>query len=560
MWIKKTQPVQAPDWLHNLIETARDRQPEAAPGRSTRYGEAALTKEIMELSRSTEGSRNESLNTSAYSLGQLIGGGELDQGQVESMLLGVALGLGLKQKESRATINSGILSGMQSPRKNPHQEEYIVDLGDQSNQSNQSNYYTEQAAKVSTGNQEVINSGEKVIIGNQLSDEESQNKPYNLAAHIKEWITNSTGSFTNDQIDREFCLKDRKDKTNRAKILSIYKEKKVIRKDKCIKGKWYVIDTQVEWVDLNKADETPFPVKLPFDLHNLVSVPAHGIVVLAGSSNAGKTAFILNTLRINMEQPYDKVYLMSEMSDGEYKSRISRFEDPLNLWQENIKAASKSYDFDGIIQHHNPDGLTCIDYLEEVDGEYFKIPSSIRDIYDALGNGVAIIAIQKKANSTWGAGGEATRQKPRLYITLDLLCVMESDDKRIIYCALKLDKVKVSIKGNMEGKELHFRIDSGAHLSVVMDWTYSSKVNRKKCIKEYLGEEGGSLYSFNTIDGIMVTLNERDYNTWSRKYTSFDLDKELERVSGYSIGHPWLKKKNWFFQLGAHLDKKEKEE
>jgi hypothetical protein len=561
-WTKRMEPQPAPDWLYDLIEKAKDKVQDSAPDKSSRYGESALTQEIMSLSRSTEGQRNENLNASAYSLGQLIGGGELDRGHVESMLLGVALGLGLKHKEARATINSGITSGMQTPRKNPHaEEEYIVGIEEQSNQSNQSKQDQQKYAEVNSSKQEVNKVDNLVNISKQESPDSSSNKPYNLAAHIKEWITNSTGSFTTDQIDREFCLKDRKDKINRSKILSIYIKEKLIRKDKTIKGKWHVIDSQIEWVDLDKADESPFPLILPFDLHEKISLPSKSIIVLAGSTNSGKTAFILNTLRLNINQPYEKIYCMSEMGDGEYKDRLLSFGDPLDLWKKNIKAATKSYDFDGVVQNHNPNGLTCIDYLEEVDGEYFKIPSSIRDVYDALGDGVAIIAIQKKTQKEFGSGGESTKDKSRLYMTIDFLCALE----HCIICALKLTKVKKSIHENMQDKELHFRIERGCNLTVVMDWTPAGKVNRARCIKEYTQtsspEEDSGLFKFKTEDGNEVTLSKKDHTAWSRKYTAFDLDKELQRISEYSYIHSWLKtKKSWFWQLGGFLDKKQKEE
>lgn len=550
-WIKKMKPQPAPDWLYDLIDKAKDRTVNGSSGGSSSYGEAALSGEIVELSRSTEGTRNENLNASAYNLGQLIGGGELDRQHVESMLLGVALGLGLKHKEARATINSGITAGMREPRSNPNKsEDYYFDT-DESNQSNQ----TEQlSSEVITGNQEVIKGIKSVINGNQDSDAEPAQPPYNLAAHIKEWIINSTGSFTVDQLDREFCLTTRKDKMNRAKCLSIYKDKKLIRKDKTIKGKWHVIDTNVDWIDLDKADEAAFPITLPFGLSDKIAIPRRSIIILAGSTNAGKTAFILNTLKLNLDAVYERVYCMSEMQDGEYKDRVKSMDVSMDRWGKRVRATSRSYDFDGLIQHFNPNGLTCIDYLEEIDGEYFKIPSSIRDVYDSLENGVAIIAIQKKSNSDVARGGDATKDKARLYMTLDFLCALE----HCIVCALKLTKVKKSLHENMQDKELHFRIERGAHLSVVMDWTPAVKVNRQKCIQQYTNPEATDddfLFTFQTVDGGVVKLGKRDYDAWKSKFQNFNLDQELERISEDTYRKPWFKKKSWFWQLGNQLDK-----
>lgn len=288
-----TEPIEAPAWLANLAFKKESTAPSAATSTST-YGEKALAGEITKLSRATEGDRNSTLNNCALALGQLIAGGELDRPVVEASLYGVALSIGLKDREIRATIKSGIEKGMQSPRSNPRKGEakYYIDPEEISKQSKQSKQSNEEKAAVSTGKQEVSKDGNLVSSGKQTPDSAGKVSPYNLAAHIEEWIVNSTGSFTVDQLDREFCLTTREQKNNRSKCLSIYKEKRLIKKDKTIKGKWHVLDSSVEWVDLDKEDEAPFPIILPFDLHEKVSIPRKSVIILAGSTNAGKTALL----------------------------------------------------------------------------------------------------------------------------------------------------------------------------------------------------------------------------------------------------------------------------
>ena len=161
-----------------------------------------------------------------------------------------------------------------------------------------------------------------------------------------------------------------------------------------------------------------------------------------------------------------------------------KFEDDPLLWKKKIKAASKSNGFDGIIQHYNPNGLTCIDYLEEIEGEYYRMASGIRDIYDSLNQGVALIAIQKKESSKFARGGEATAEKARLYLTVDYLCTCPGS----IACALKIVKVKQSIGEQMQNKELHFKIFQGSKITPLSEWMLSSGVDRVKCAKEYEAE------------------------------------------------------------------------
>jgi hypothetical protein len=64
--------------------------------------------------------RNNALNASAFSLGQLVASGELERSLVEHRLLEAAAANGLVAEDGiesvRATIRSGLNAGMRSPR------------------------------------------------------------------------------------------------------------------------------------------------------------------------------------------------------------------------------------------------------------------------------------------------------------------------------------------------------------------------------------------------------------------------------------------------------------
>ena len=128
-WINESEIATAPHWL---IEKASKQS--AAPrasvhGTTTPYGRAALADEITTLSSAREGERNDTLNRSAYSLGQLIAGGELDEGTVRTGLLSTALMIGLGRGEAEKTLDSGITQGKEHPRK-PERTEKASDSGD----------------------------------------------------------------------------------------------------------------------------------------------------------------------------------------------------------------------------------------------------------------------------------------------------------------------------------------------------------------------------------------------------------------------------------------------
>ncbi len=77
-----------------------------------KYAISAFEKELERLSRTSEGERNDQLNIASYNLGQLVKAGKLDQNVVEDALLQVATHIGLEERESRKTIESGMSKAM----------------------------------------------------------------------------------------------------------------------------------------------------------------------------------------------------------------------------------------------------------------------------------------------------------------------------------------------------------------------------------------------------------------------------------------------------------------
>jgi hypothetical protein len=87
-----------------------------APQRSTAYGRSALRRGLDTLSGAGEGSRNHTLNRSAFILGQLVGGGALDETETADALLQTGVDTGLGKRECQATMASGMSAGMANPR------------------------------------------------------------------------------------------------------------------------------------------------------------------------------------------------------------------------------------------------------------------------------------------------------------------------------------------------------------------------------------------------------------------------------------------------------------
>lgn len=115
-------------WVKALIDTDNayfpGLRPPAPPprafnGNADAYASKAMKAEANLVLAALDGTRNVTLNNAAFSLGQLIAGGELDHGTVQAELLSAALSAGLPERKSLRTIESGFKGGAKSPRTAP---------------------------------------------------------------------------------------------------------------------------------------------------------------------------------------------------------------------------------------------------------------------------------------------------------------------------------------------------------------------------------------------------------------------------------------------------------
>jgi hypothetical protein len=79
------------------------------------YAQAALAAEADRVARAPLGTRNDTLNRAAFSLGRLVGGGLLAGGDVARELEAAARFAGLGRAETRRTIRSGLTAGRRAP-------------------------------------------------------------------------------------------------------------------------------------------------------------------------------------------------------------------------------------------------------------------------------------------------------------------------------------------------------------------------------------------------------------------------------------------------------------
>src|SRR5262249_51243731 len=103
----------APPWLIMLAKAKK----------ASAYAKAALERECKTVAAALPSTRNNTLNTAAFNLGQLIGGGALDEQEVRDRLFEAAepcqLVADAGAPQAWATIDSGITAGKKQPRSRP---------------------------------------------------------------------------------------------------------------------------------------------------------------------------------------------------------------------------------------------------------------------------------------------------------------------------------------------------------------------------------------------------------------------------------------------------------
>jgi hypothetical protein len=106
-WDTVHVPVLAPQWLRDLAcarpaapATLSNTRPSSTPTkRAQRWARAALRNLAREVAGAVEGTRNSTLNRAAYRVGQLVGGGLLDEAEARAVLRAVGLASGLPERE-----------------------------------------------------------------------------------------------------------------------------------------------------------------------------------------------------------------------------------------------------------------------------------------------------------------------------------------------------------------------------------------------------------------------------------------------------------------------------
>jgi len=279
-----------------------------------------------------------------------------------------------------------------------------------------------------------------------------------IALLVREWVEIHKGeSFDLDMICRQLQIQERTNRKYVAIELSKIVGKGTLEKvtSPIHKPLYRYIDNTCKYIDwVNASSSDVLDIKWPYGVEDdsrfgfdgRVKISPGDIVVVAGTSNMGKTAFCLNFLWENMDA-YSCTLMGNEYTPGKFKRRVSKmtWREPINdKGESKFELIERREGWKDIIR---PDNINIIDWINLSD-KFYEIGKIIEDIQARLHSGIALISIQKDEHKTRGLGGGFSEHLASLYLSID-------------YERLTILKAKEWAEWNPNGKMYGFKIVNG---------------------------------------------------------------------------------------------------
>lgn len=271
--------------------------------------------------------------------------------------------------------------------------------------------------------------------------ERQERRERNIQAEVDDWISRTEGDFSVTNMRHEMIICDKRDMVAARQALSRRKDI-TIEKVGCRDGWWRKINKDLKKIDLaDKSDlHGELFINFPFGIEELIKPMPGCIYVIAGETDTGKSAFLMNFAKKNIEN-YKVHYFSTEMGKQEFLDRTNYFWPDVDSHQ-NFNFYERYEDFDQVIF---PDDINIIDYLE-LFTDFYKMAGAIKNIGRALKNGIAFIALQKPRGREEGEGGERTKNLPRLYLSLSPNNLKIVKAKNWRYSKINPNKLEIEFK------------------------------------------------------------------------------------------------------------------
>ncbi|MEE9354237.1 MAG: hypothetical protein V3U75_01470 [Methylococcaceae bacterium] len=295
---------------------------------------------------------------------------------------------------------------------------------------------------------------------------------------VVDWIDLAHGTFKINDMIRELNYSDRNEIEESKIAIKRLLHAGYLKEHKTQNGSYTKIEANM--VKMKRVENKKPHVDLwwPLDLHEKVVIIPGSLIIIAGVSNAGKSAFMLNFVEKNMNNHKIR-YVSSEWSNEERDTHLEDFGANIDEWDSRVDFFAKkdtSMSFDNYI---DPDSINIIDYFESYDN-YGAIAGELRDISDRLKNGIAIVAMQKKSGAGNAYGGEGTVNRSQLYVNIDF---NETDFNKRIATIRKLKKA-TNRKYNIERLSCEFEYDDKGRIVKKTGWGKIIEIKSKGILDE----------------------------------------------------------------------------
>jgi len=247
-------------------------------------------------------------------------------------------------------------------------------------------------------------------------------------ALVREYIDIRSGEkFSLDQICRDLHVYERENRKLVAIALSrLVSQEKLEKVSNYREALYRSIDNSCKYIDwVNANTEDILDIKWPYGIDDdsqfgfdgRVKVSPADVIVIAGTSNMGKTAFCLNFLWENMDA-HPCTLIGNEYKASKFARRVSgmTWKAPVNGEGEaKFELIERREHWKDIIR---PDNINIIDWLNLGDN-WFEIGKVIEGIQSKLDKGIALISIQKDEHKALGRGASFSEELSSLYLTMD---------------------------------------------------------------------------------------------------------------------------------------------
>jgi hypothetical protein len=228
---------------------------------------------------------------------------------------------------------------------------------------------------------------------------------------------------------------------------------------------------RVEDLLMKKPQVQPLPLSLtwPLGLERLIRVNTGNVIIIGGSTDAGKTILLLDFIMRNMDGHRIRC-INWEMDEAELYQRLllleKHYEIPANSFYEKVEFldwycdALDTESMDGLIHLIDPDKVNIVDYLT-ANKDFFSIGGVLERIHNKLRNGAALVALQKDPGAELPYGKGHTQKVSRVALTMD-----PAPDKGPNCTHLRFTKAKGSVNPSIKptGVDIFFDILDGAKL------------------------------------------------------------------------------------------------